>query len=41
LFFIAAAFVLASLEIVQRRFVYPKLALVYVEEPEPIMITFG
>jgi hypothetical protein len=41
LFFTAAAFVLASLEIVQRRFVYLKLALVYVEEPEPIMITFG
>jgi len=40
-FFLAAAAVLAGLEFVQRRYIGPKLALVYVEEPEPIMVTLG
>ena len=39
IFFAAVAVILAALEFDQRRFVYPKLALIYEEEPEPVMIT--
>lgn len=37
----ALAAVIIGLEIVQRRFIYPRLALVYEEEPEPIMVSLG
>ncbi len=33
------ALIVAGLEIAQRRFIYPKLSIVYEEEPEPVMIS--
>jgi hypothetical protein len=38
-FLAVMAAIIAGLEVVQRRFVYPKLAIVYEEEPEPVMVT--
>lgn len=38
-FLAVLAAVVAGLEAAQRRFVYPKLAMIYEEEPEPVMVT--
>jgi hypothetical protein len=38
-FLVVMAAIIAGLEVVHRRFVYPKLAIVYEEEPEPVMVT--